>query len=319
MASIPSLPVFRDGIVLSASELNRISAAQTFLSESLNAYNFPFTYIHDPADNRHMIHRFRYLHWLVVANTTADFFVGSVNVGKIAQSATSGVIDLGHGYGYTGANPYNLALNRPYLLRWSGADVEMTRLFEHSNNSGNIALPYSNPSFSNGQVLTAAQLNALSQNSQFLYDYGNTVPVAGYVGRRYGLADQGGDAGGAVRIFHTFRKRHRYLHIKCVYNPNGNDTGQYGFNAKLGSTRFYNDGAEYNQVSNYHFVLDMHGGSGNQNYGVGVGSFDAQPAQPAQDSFYTVTVNADSTSSVAGQTGWLRMIYVFEATTNGEI
>ena len=318
--TLPSLPVFGDGVVLSASELNRISAVQTYLSESLNAYNYPFGYIHDPADNRHVIHRFRYLHWVNVGTTAAHLFVGTTDLGAVGSGATSGVVDLAHGLGYeSGGNTYSLTLNRPYLVRWSGADVETVRLYEHSSSSTSLSMPFSTPSFSSGQVLTASQLNALARNTQFLYDYGNSVPVAGYVGRTYSLADQGGDAGGAVRLVHTFRKRHRYLHVKCVYTPNGNSEGQYGFNVKLGSTRFYNDGAEYNLVSSYHMVLDMHGGSGNVNYGVGVGSFDAQPSQPAQDSFYTVTINADSTSSISGQTGHLRTIYVLEATTNGVI
>ena len=311
----PSLPNFKDGIMLSASDLNRISANQVFLNEAVNALNFPFQRIRDIGDNRTMIHRYRYLHWNTAATTAAHLIIHGVDVGAVAASATSGRIDLGNGFGYQGANPYNLNVNRVYTIRWNAADVECKQLYEHTDVNSAITLSYNIPSFSSGQVLTADQLNRLSADTRYLYDYAHNVPTSGFLGRTYFLADKGANRGYWANLYWVFRKRHRYLHFSGTFNPNGSSGSHYGFELHLNGVEVYTDGAEYNEVTNYDFVLDMESAAGNINFRATSGSFRIQPSNPTLGSLYEVKVEID-TNDPYNPNGKIAIHHVIESPTN---
>jgi hypothetical protein len=284
------MPVFADGVVASASDLNRISETQQFLADAAATLNFGFEMIKDATENRSVFHRFRYLNWSVLAPVSGHFMINDHDVGAIAASATSGRIDLGHGYGYNGPNPYGLTLNRAYQVRFT-SDVDCNILFEHYTTGQSISLPYGAPSF--GGMLTASQLNAVAQDTKHILEYGYHVGVGGFVGRTYSLVDQGANRGfGRVRRW-TFKRRGRYLHFRGSYNPNGTQGYHYGFEMYLNGTRFYVDGADYNQVSQYDFIYDMQSPGNSINYGVAVGSFQGTPATPAVGSTYYVEMVLD--------------------------
>jgi hypothetical protein len=265
MATPPGMPAFADGIVASASDLNRISETQQFLADAASNLNFGFEMIKDKQERRDIFHRFRYLHWSVLQRVNSDFLVNGYSLGAIAANNLSGVIDLQHGYGYAGANPYNLSLNRPYQVRFGG-DVDCNLIFEHYSTGQTINLPYPPPTFTNGTVLTANSLNRVAQDTKHILEYGFYTGIGGFVGRKYNLVDRGANTGfGRTRRW-TFQKRSRYLHFRATYNPNGSSGYHYGFEVYLNGTRFYVDGAEYNQVSSYDFVLDMQTPANSINY-----------------------------------------------------
>ena len=290
MATPPGLPVFADGINLSASDLNRISETQQFLADAAATLNFGFEMIKDATENRSVFHRFRYLHWQVMATVQGNFILNGHDLGKIAANSTSGVIDLGHGYGYNGSNPYGLSLNRPYQIRFT-SDVDCNLVFEHYTLGSSLSLPYGAPSF--GGTLTADQLNRVALDTKHILEYGYYVGVGGFVGRTYSLVDQGANRGfGRTRRW-TFRRRNRYLHFRGSYNPNGSSGYHYGFEMYLNGERFYVDGAEYNQVSYYDFILDMVSPGNSINFGVAVGSFQGTPPTPSVGSTYYVELVLD--------------------------
>ena len=293
MATLPQMPRWADGVTVSAADLNRMSETEQFLADAAATLNFPFETMMDAQEIRNVFHRFRYLHYECAAPVDGQFILSGNDLGQIAKTNRIGVLDLGHGYGYNGPNPYGLTLNRPYNVRFT-SDVECRLLFEHYSTGDTIALPYPPPSFASGAVLTANNLNRVASDLTHILQNGYYVGISGFTGRTYSLVDRGANRGfGRARRW-TFRRRGRYLHFRAVFSPHGTTDYHYGFEMYLNGTRFYTDGAEYNLGSHYDFVVDLENMNNSVNYGVGVGSFNGVPPTPALGEIYYVDMSIEA-------------------------
>lgn len=244
------LPTFADNIILSASELNLISAAQSILDGTHGLLNFPFL-LPEKALSNFLLHRFRYLHWRVQATTPRIMRINGINAGAVANSATSGHVDLGNDFNGGGSNPYNLTLNRPYAVDWTDDGIA-SMLYEHVSPSGSLSLPYSVPTFSG--VLQASQLNAVCNDTTYLIN-ACLVPSIGYPGSDYGLGD-------ATKHFFLYMFHvHRYLHFQGRFHPGGTlGTGnQFDFKMEINGDRVFGDVVNEDKSGTYSIAVDLEG------------------------------------------------------------
>lgn len=189
---LPPLPRFRTDALLGASDLNRIGQNQAYLKQALKRYNPAFYYMPN-AEVRHVCHRHRYLHW---ATTTASGATLKVNGTTVATaSSTSGYADL---------NSLGLGNYEVYEVEWTGATTVCKRLYEWSNTTGSsLTLPETSPTFGSGTT-SAADLNKVVTNTQYLVDNIVKRPYTPFVSRRWSIAP-------SRNIKFGIRKTHRYL------------------------------------------------------------------------------------------------------------
>lgn len=254
------LPVFKNGIVASALELNIISEAQSFLDGSFGLLNFPFQRTERDVPI-YGLHRFRYLHvYVAAANPTAILYINGVSAGTPVSSSTHAVIDLGNGFDGGSSNPYNLTLNQPYSLIWGTGAIDCRLAFEHVSSSGTLSLPASVPSFSG--VLQDSQLNQICTNTQYLID-ACIVPATGFTAQDYGLGS------GSKTLLYTMYKYHRYLHVQAFFRPSGDNTNpkNNAFRIHIDGILVFSDAVTSDHTASYNIVFDLEG-SGNISYGV---------------------------------------------------
>lgn len=257
------VPEFAYGAVVSASaDLNVLSSNQQFAYDLRNAMNFPWERIRVADDLRYGLHRYRYLHWVTEITSGSNLTINGHSIGAVANSATSGYVDLQHGDGYLqGANPYGLTMYRPYEIRW-GSDPLAIKMYEHRTTNNAFALPASTPSFTNGQVASATQMNQLADNTEFLVFHGALMPRGGFVARRYGLFGVGGDSRENTLIY-QFKHRCRYVNVKANWNPNSAPEDECDFVVKINGTTVFYDEIDGDIGHDYDITLDLAGGSGN--------------------------------------------------------
>lgn len=258
------VPKFSTGAVVSASaDLNVLSANQQFAYDLRNVANFPFERIHRTEDRRYGLHRYRYLHWATDTTTSNHLWINGHDVGTPASGATSGYIDLNHGQGYEGgSNPYGLTMYRPYEILWEPGDPLVKRMYEHRSTSNTFVLPVSTPTFTNGQVASATQMNQLSDNTEFLVFHGSLMPRAGFTARRYRLYG----VGGATRereLVYQFKHRCRFLNLKANWNPNSDLLDECDFVVKVNGTTIFYDEIDGNISHDYDLTFDLGGGAAN--------------------------------------------------------
>ena len=168
---LPTLPTFADDWLLGAGDLNRIGQVQAYVNQILDRPNIPFFYM--PEDEpRYMVHRHRYLHWVVSSASGANLQVNGSTVDT--ASGTSGYADL------TSAG---LGDGEGYEVKWTGAATTCEQLFEHPETSAAYTLPNSSPTIID--VTTAAQLNAISGNTKYLADNIGNAPITPFVARQW--------------------------------------------------------------------------------------------------------------------------------------
>ena len=254
------LPVFKNGIVASALELNIISEAQSFLDGSFGLLNFPFQHTERDVPI-YGLHRFRYLHVYSMATApTAVLSINGVSAGTPLSSSTHGVVDLGFGFNGGSSNPYNLTLNQPYSITWLTGAIDCRLAFEHVSSSGSLSLPTSVPSFSG--VLQDTPLNQICTNTQYLID-ACIVPATGFTAQDYGLGS------GSKTLLYSMYKYHRYLHVQAFYRPSGdvNNPKNNAFRIHIGGVLVFSDAVTSDDTANYNIVFDLEG-SGSISYGV---------------------------------------------------
>ena len=307
------VPEFGHGAVVSASaDLNVLSANQQYAYDLRNAVNFGFERIHRTEDRRYCLHRYRYLYWNTDSTNSNHLWINGHDVGTPASGATSGYIDLAHGQGYEGgANTYGLTMYRPYEILWEPGDPLVRRMYEHRSNSSAFALPVSTPSFSNGAVASATQMNQLADNTEFLVFHGALMPRAGFTARRYQLYG----VGGATRereLIYQFKHRCRYLNIKANWNPNSALEDECDFVVKYNGTTIFYDEIDGNTSHDYNLTLDLGGGTWNSSRS-GRGTFiNNQTISIGTD--YTLMIWAHNPSFWGGSTAEVAIHALMETT-----
>jgi hypothetical protein len=253
------LPVFKNGIALSALELNIISEAQSFLDGSFGLLNFPFQRTERDVPI-YGLHRFRYLHvYSAAAAPTAVLYINGHSAGTPLSGGTHAVIDLGFGFNGGSSNPYSLTLNQPYSLIWGTGAIDCRLAFEHVSSSGTLSLPTSVPSFSG--VLQDSQLNQICTNTQYLID-ACIVPATGFTAQDYGLGT------GQKTLLYSMYKYHRYLHMEAFYRPSGDISNPKNndFIVRIDGTSVFADIVVSDHTASYYVVFDLEGSS-SVNYG----------------------------------------------------
>ena len=310
------VPEFAHGAVVSAStDLNVLSQNQQFAYDAKNTVNFPFERIQRTEDRRHCLHRYRYLHFNCEATNSNHLWINGNDVGTPASGTTTGVIDLQHGNGYEGANPYGLTMYRPYEIYWEPNDPMVRRMYEHRSSSSAFSLPLGVPTFTNGLPATATQLNQIADNSEFLTFHGALMPRPGFTARRYRLHGVGG-AYMESELLYQFRHRCRYINLKANWNPNSAPEDECDFVIDYNGTTIFYDEIDGDISHDYDITFDLYGGSGNVSR-TGRGTFINQPSSPAVGFDYLLRVWAHNPSYFGGSTAELAMRIVCEATFSG--
>lgn len=212
------MPTFADGWLLGASDLNAIGQSQSYINQMMVRPNVPFFYM--PEDElRYVVHRHRYLHWVTTSASGANLQVNGSTVDT--ASGTSGYADL---------NSLGLADGEGYEVKWTGAATTCTRLFEHPETSATFTLPNTSPTVID--VVTAAQLNAISGNTKYLVDNIANAPLTPFMARRWAPVPN-------QTFEYGFVHSNRYLYFYARGDYSGTQgTDDFTINWKINGTTF---------------------------------------------------------------------------------
>lgn len=222
---VPPLPTFIDNAPLEASALN----ALTYNQEYVNQRNLqvvvaaPLWLI---ATDYYVLHtsRYVYLHIQPLGNTSSPVFRVLVNGKRIAQvTITTGAPSWTGTFDLEGndldSSPMGLTYGKRYTVRWeqvSGLTYEagdaLLMYKEMPADSASLTLPETVPSFADGQVLTAAKLNALVSNTRYLMGAVDKTVNAGFQFSNTHIQAPSNVLVKKYRIVHT----HRYLVVRAI-------------------------------------------------------------------------------------------------------
>ena len=221
LVGIDKLPIFRDGQPLSASALSRLGAAHRYLNGRYERVIPAIPYV-NWGNDCYIVHLHRYLHYNLyqfqgdpprVFQLLIDDHA-ALELSLSDDAPRGGTVDL-EGNNLDG-DPLNLTVGKAYRLKWqliSGSTswwsgVYGRELYETDTTSSAPTLPYSSQSFSDGQVLTATKLNALSSNTNYLLGSGGMGHMAGLT-----YVSGGIQANGTTSFWYRMRHNHQYLTV----------------------------------------------------------------------------------------------------------
>lgn len=232
------LPVFADNIPLSARDLNAFSAAEDLINLNLDRAQMPFL-TERLGDNtgqvvtRYMVRTHRYLYWRVSSiKGASNKYVVKINGVQIGGERTAGAfpgtiehLDLNDPDLATAGKETHF--QNPYSIDFvgggggtTGDDVEIEWVHETMRADGVLSLPHVPvPSFSNGDKVCAADLNAIADNYRWLIARDSYMPSRGIVDEKIHGPN------GLTRRYNFIRNR-RYLYFKFACNPVGSDRQQ---------------------------------------------------------------------------------------------
>lgn len=244
ISTVPDLPVFANGVPLSATSLNAISLNQEYLHQRYNRTipAQPVMRLETPADgidtsrrSMYFVHLQRYLHWhfrqdAQVAGRLLRMKINGQRAAEVSDSSpltNSGVIDL-NGTSLDG-NAYGLVVGKAYEVEWSTVSGSLSGIygdayaydtFECATNNATLALPAGDPTFSGGGTPTAAQLNGLVDNCKFLLSGQGLAQTPGFRDEDMGIRAPGGATTNSSFLTHFHPYTVVRFDIDMGYNAN---------------------------------------------------------------------------------------------------
>lgn len=282
---IMPMPVFADGIHLTATDLNRLTTGQQYAANKL-PLNYGRRGFVKEADYW-IFHQHRYLHYLLsTPGDEGEIWINDV-LRQTVHGVSSGTLDL---------QSYGLPLNQAYKVRWKGVTVNGIFMQEHPHSLIAVALPYAIPTFGPYATVTADQLNRVARNTEYYISKFSTPMLSGFRGTRNEQLLPASDHFQGIWSFwvpHVYR--YVYAAARCWVG--GANTGVRDFHVYANGSLAYEDTFQ----SESYFAVSLDWQNTNHTiYQGGTGHPIAMPAQPTLGGWYqiTVRVTANVTSDI---------------------
>lgn len=300
----PTLPNFVSGSPLSAADLNRISACQTWLKSGrgINPVFLRAVYNDDGSatwnpEYRYIRHRHNYIHWNTPASVTSRIWVQRADgaTSNWSVSGAAGVVNI---------SSANIPIDSVYKIWWGDNEGDPTPQFtnvfaEVRDSSFAINYPATVNAFSG--VSSAQELNDLVANTEYLLDVFN-VPIPGLHQMQVGFNQH------KYSIYTTYHTcRYLFLRAKIYINGDGENQGEFAL--RVNGAKVYGDVVTDGEVT-YAMCLDLEGGGDHVIY-----SGEANPITmgtlPSLGQLYTIQIDGDFDVSRPGC--WYKTIYLAES------